>query len=44
MQHLGLTSRIAYLFNSAETGYEKPHPRAFQIALETLPDVEGADA
>lgn len=42
VQHLGLTSRFAYIFNSAETGYEKPHPRAFQIALETLPDVETA--
>jgi len=40
VQHLGLTSRMAYLFNSAETGYEKPHPRAFRIALETLPGVE----
>jgi len=40
VRHLGLTSRIARVFNSAETGYEKPHPRAFQIALETLPDVE----
>jgi putative hydrolase of the HAD superfamily len=42
VHHLGLTSRIAYTFNSAETGYEKPHPRAFQIALETLPDIEAA--
>lgn len=42
VQYLGLTSRIACVFNSAETGYEKPHPRAFQIALETLPDVETA--
>jgi putative hydrolase of the HAD superfamily len=42
VRHLGLTSRIAFVFNSAETGYEKPHPRAFQIALETLPDVETA--
>jgi putative hydrolase of the HAD superfamily len=40
MRHLGLTSRIAYMFNSAETGYEKPHPRAFQITLETLPNAE----
>ncbi len=39
VRHLDLASRIAYVFNSAETGYEKPHPRAFQIALETLPDV-----
>ena len=40
VRHLGLASRMVYVFNSAETGYEKPHPRAFQIALETLPDVE----
>lgn len=42
VQHLGLNSRIAYVFNSAETGYEKPHPRAYQIVLATLPDVETA--
>lgn len=42
VRHLGLASRMAYVFNSAETGYEKPHPRAFQIALETLPDVAAA--
>lgn len=40
VQHLGLTSRIAFLFNSAVTGYEKPHPRAFQMALERLPDAD----
>ena len=42
ISHLGLTSRVAHVFNSAETGYEKPHPRAFQIALETLTDVKTA--
>ncbi|MGC9395508.1 MAG: HAD family hydrolase [Anaerolineae bacterium] len=42
VRHLGLASRIAYLFNSAKTGYEKPHPRAFKIALETLPDLKTA--
>ncbi len=42
VRHLGLASRVAHVFNSAETGYEKPHPRAFQIALEMLPDVETA--
>lgn len=40
VRHLGLTSRIASIFNSAEIGYEKPHPHAFEIALATLPDVE----
>jgi putative hydrolase of the HAD superfamily len=24
------------IFNSAETGYEKPHPRAFQHVIESL--------
>ncbi|MFO7742923.1 MAG: hypothetical protein R6X31_11480 [Anaerolineae bacterium] len=28
------------MFNSAETGYEKPHPRAFQLVLEAFPDTE----
>ncbi|MFN2109160.1 MAG: HAD family hydrolase [Anaerolineae bacterium] len=42
VQYLGLTSRVGCVFNSAKIGYEKPHPRAFKIALETLPDVETA--
>jgi len=40
VQHVGLASRIATVFNSAHIGYEKPHPRAFQIVLEALPDAE----
>ena len=40
VRHLGLTSRFVRVFNSAETGYEKPNPRAFRIVLETLADVE----
>lgn len=40
VRHLGLDSRIDRVFNSAEIGYEKPHPRAFEMVLETLPDVE----
>ncbi|HXE65276.1 MAG TPA: HAD family hydrolase [Bryobacteraceae bacterium] len=33
---LGLTPYIDRIFNSAETGYEKPHPRAFQNVIESL--------
>lgn len=33
---LGLDGLIARLSCSAETGYEKPHPRAFQALLEEL--------
>ncbi|MEN8008277.1 MAG: HAD-IA family hydrolase, partial [Candidatus Krumholzibacteriota bacterium] len=42
VQHLGLASRVARVFNSAEMGYEKPHSRAFQIVLEALPGTEAA--
>jgi len=38
VSHLGLRPTIAHVFNSARTGYEKPHPRAFQIVMESLPD------
>ena len=37
MNGLGLAPYIAALFNSAETGVEKPHPDAFRQVLETLP-------
>ncbi len=33
---LGLAPYIDRIFNSAETGYEKPHPRAFQHVMESL--------
>lgn len=33
---LGLDDLVAYLACSAETGYEKPHPRAFAALLEEL--------
>jgi len=33
---LGLGSLIGHISNSAETGFEKPHPRAFQSVLEAL--------
>ena len=37
--HLGLLPYLARVFNSAETGYEKPHPQAFQMVLDAFPDV-----
>jgi putative hydrolase of the HAD superfamily len=39
IQHLQLGSYIDYIFNSAETGYEKPHPQAFRHVRATLGDV-----
>jgi putative hydrolase of the HAD superfamily len=38
--HLGLDAHIAHLFNSAETGYEKPHPRALSMVREAFPDAD----
>jgi putative hydrolase of the HAD superfamily len=39
LRHLGLDGRIRRVFNSADTGYEKPHPQAFRSVLDTLGDV-----
>ena len=36
LAHLGLDGLVERIFNSAETGYEKPHPRAFEMALEAF--------
>ncbi len=33
---LGFEGRIRRVFNSAETGYEKPHPKAYGRVLDTL--------
>lgn len=33
---LGLDGRISHIFNSAETGHEKPHPEAYRNVLRTL--------
>jgi len=33
LNHLGLSPHLAALFNSAHTGYEKPHPEAFRQVL-----------
>jgi putative hydrolase of the HAD superfamily len=37
LRHLGLAESLACMFNSAETGYEKPHPQAFRLALAAFP-------
>lgn len=36
LDHLGVSSYLAALFNSAQTGYEKPHPQAFRQVLEWM--------
>ena len=41
LHNLGLDGYLHQVFNSAESGYEKPHPRAFDGVLEA---VVGADA
>ena len=35
-ESLGFADRIERIFNSAETGYEKPHPEAYRRVLKTL--------
>ena len=39
VRHLGLEPYFAQIFNSAEIGYEKPHPRAFEHVLDAFPGV-----
>jgi putative hydrolase of the HAD superfamily len=34
--HLGLTAHIEQIFKSAETGFEKPHPMAYERVLEYI--------
>jgi putative hydrolase of the HAD superfamily len=36
VDHLGLTPHLHSLFNSAQTGYEKPHPQAFRNVLDHI--------
>lgn len=36
LHNLGLDEHLTRVFNSAEGGYEKPHPRAFDGVLEAL--------
>jgi len=38
--HLGLSPYLAALFNSAQTGYEKPHPQAFRQVLAWASELE----
>ena len=40
VRHLGLDTHVAQVINSAEIGYEKPHPRAFEIVRDRFPDAE----
>ncbi len=40
VRHVGLDHHLHEIFNSAETGYEKPHPQAFRGVLENLPDAD----
>jgi putative hydrolase of the HAD superfamily len=42
IHHLQIGPYISHIFNSAETGYEKPHPEAFRRALATLGDIAAA--
>ena len=37
LQHLNIRHFFSHIFNSAETGVEKPHPKAFENVLEKLP-------
>jgi len=39
VKHLSLKRHILQVFGSAQTGYEKPHPAAFQIVLDAFPGV-----
>lgn len=38
LQHLQIDGFFARIFNSAETGYEKPHPQAFRRVLDAVGD------
>ncbi len=40
LQHLHIDTSFAQVFNSAETGYEKPHPQAYRAVLEAVGDAE----
>lgn len=40
LNHLGLAPQLAAVFNSAQTGYEKPHPQAFRDVLDWLEEPE----
>ncbi len=36
LDHLDVSPHLAAVFNSADTGYEKPHPQAFRNVLDSL--------
>ena len=38
VSHLKIDGYLAATFNSAETGYEKPHPQAFRLVLDRFPE------
>ena len=40
MRHLQIEALFARVFNSAETGFEKPHPQAFRNVLDAICDAE----
>ena len=40
LRHLHINDCFAKVFNSAETGYEKPHPQAYRTVLEAVGDAE----
>ena len=40
LRHVQLSPYIAGVFNSAETGYEKPHPQAFRNVIDAFPAAE----
>jgi FMN phosphatase YigB (HAD superfamily) len=42
LHNLGLDGHLHQIFNSAESGYEKPHPRAFDAVLGAVAGAEAA--
>lgn len=42
--HLGLDRQVRRVFNSAETGYEKPYPLAYHSVLDHIASQGGAEA
>ncbi len=40
LRHLGIRSFFAGIWNSAETGYEKPHPQAFRQVMDAIGTAE----
>ncbi|MBN1936657.1 MAG: HAD family hydrolase [Anaerolineae bacterium] len=40
LAHLGLIPYLVHIFNSAQSGYEKPHPHAFDLVRQAYPDAQ----